>query len=61
MDWGTRGYGWYEEGGFQKVLEAMTLIDLPDSYVSGLTNDIAILRKIVELYIKLKTLLKGGK
>jgi hypothetical protein len=61
MDWGTRGYGWYEEGGFQEVLEAMTMIDLPDSYVSGLTNDIAILRKIVELYIKIKTLLKGVK
>jgi len=58
MDWGTRGYGWYEEGGFQRVLEAMTIVDLPDSYVKGLTNDITILRKIVELLIKLKNLIK---
>lgn len=59
-NWGTRGYGWYEEGGFQEVLEAMTIIDLPDNYVKGLTNDIALLRKIVELLIKLRTLVKGG-
>jgi hypothetical protein len=57
LEWGNRGYGWYK-GGFQQILEGMTFVDIPDSTVQNLTSQITLLRKVVELLLKLKSLLK---
>ena len=57
-DWGDNGYSWLEEGSFQKINEGMTMIDLPNATIKELTSKIAILRKIVELYLKVVDLFK---
>jgi hypothetical protein len=57
-EWGDNGYGWWEEGTHQKLIEAMTIIDLPDRYVKLLTSQITLLKQLTALYLKLIKLKK---
>ena len=57
-DWEDKGWSWLEKDSFQKILEGMTMIDLPNSTVRKLTSDIKILREIVALYVKVVDLIK---
>ena len=56
--WGQNGIGYFEEVYMPYVVNAGTVIDLPDYVVINLTQQISLLQKVVFL---LKMLLKGRK
>jgi hypothetical protein len=57
-DWGENGWSWLEQDSFQEIQEGMTMIDIKNSTIKNLTSQITLLRKVVELLLKLKSLLK---
>ena len=60
-DWRENGWSWLEKDSFQKIIEGMTMVDVPDSTVKKLTSDIKLLRELVALYLKVIDLIKNKK
>ena len=59
--WGDNGDGWFGADYVPYITEVWSAVDLPDSIIQGLKSKLAILRKIVELYLKLLQLKRSLK